>query len=252
MAAQRGRPNENLSKLSTKDRAISYLNEHRWSVIGKYDNKMCHLYLNIVFSLNNRVLSLILGFSWVASMVGALGYTFSSKYLTTQQKVVQARMYAQAATIAVLLASAGLSIYSGEDRKKHSQCDEPDEQLRAVLNMPTTTQETQQTHQEQEKKVTSKNDHPEGKQRTTVDPPSQQEQQQRVASHKENLQSGSKQTANQGTDDAPEGKQRGYAEKLSSEEQLGRVASNKEDVWSSGKQLSNKQATSLETQGSNH
>ena len=66
-------------------------------------------------------------------MVGALGYSFSNRYLTTQQKVVQARMYAQAVTVAVLMASAGLSIYMGEDKKPK---DLPDAQLRAVLELP--------------------------------------------------------------------------------------------------------------------
>ena len=51
--------------LSTIDRSLRYLNDNRWSFIG---------------------------ISWAASMVGALGYSFSNKYLTTQQKVVQARM----------------------------------------------------------------------------------------------------------------------------------------------------------------
>ncbi|KAJ8653278.1 hypothetical protein O0I10_011027 [Lichtheimia ornata] len=85
---------------------LAYLNENRWSVIG---------------------------LSWAASMVGALGYSFSNRYLTTQQKVVQARMYAQAVTLAVLMASAGLSIYMGEDKKPK---DLPDAQLRAVLELP--------------------------------------------------------------------------------------------------------------------
>jgi len=67
-------------------------------------------------------------------MAGALTYSFSNKYLTTQQKVVQARMYAQAVTIAVLMASAGLSVYAGEEDK--NQKDEPDAQLRAVLELP--------------------------------------------------------------------------------------------------------------------
>lgn len=67
-------------------------------------------------------------------MVGALGYSFSNKYLTTQQKVVQARMYAQAVTIAVLMASAGLSIYVGDDDKPRKE--QPDAQLRAVLSLP--------------------------------------------------------------------------------------------------------------------
>lgn len=90
-------------------RALRYLNDNRWPLIGG---------------------------SWAVSMVGALGYTFSNKYLTTQQKLVQARMYAQAATLVVLLASASLSIYMGDDHDKQSQVDEPDAQLRAVLNLP--------------------------------------------------------------------------------------------------------------------
>jgi hypothetical protein len=72
--------------------------------------------------------------SWAASMVGALGYSFSNKYLTTQQKVVQARMYAQGITILVLMASAGISIYIGDDKK--SRKEEPDYQLRRVLEIP--------------------------------------------------------------------------------------------------------------------
>lgn len=67
-------------------------------------------------------------------MGGALAYSFSNRYLTTQQKVVQARMYAQAVTLAVLMASAGLSIYMGDDDKKKKE--EPDAQLRAILELP--------------------------------------------------------------------------------------------------------------------
>ncbi|ORX45096.1 hypothetical protein DM01DRAFT_1340177 [Hesseltinella vesiculosa] len=98
---------EHAKRLSSFDKALSYLNANRWSVIGA---------------------------TWLASMVGALGYTFSNKYLSTQQKLVQARMYAQAATIAVLMASAGLSIYLGDDGKKFNNA--PDAQLRAVLELP--------------------------------------------------------------------------------------------------------------------
>lgn len=68
-------------------------------------------------------------------MVGALGYSFSNKYLTTQQKVVQARMYAQAVTIAVLMISAGVSVYVGDEDKKNKR-ELPDAQLRAVLELP--------------------------------------------------------------------------------------------------------------------
>ncbi|SAL99236.1 hypothetical protein [Absidia glauca] len=92
------------------DKALTFLNDNRWTVIG------C---------------------TWALSMVAALGYSFSNRYLSTQQKIVQARMYAQAATIGVLMASAGLSIYMGEDEeeaRKHRNA--PDAQLLAVLEMP--------------------------------------------------------------------------------------------------------------------
>ncbi|KAI8086781.1 uncharacterized protein BX664DRAFT_374784 [Halteromyces radiatus] len=92
------------------DRALIYLNENRWSVIG------C---------------------TWALSMVAALGFSFSNRYLSTQQKLVQARMYAQAATIGVLMASAGLSIYLGEDEEeRRKQRNAPDAQLLAVLQLP--------------------------------------------------------------------------------------------------------------------
>ncbi|KAG0750193.1 hypothetical protein G6F57_000452 [Rhizopus arrhizus] len=95
------------ANLSTFDQSLRYLNENRWSFIG---------------------------LSWAASMAAALGYSFSNRYLTTQQKIVQSRMYAQAVTIAVLMASAGISIYVGEDEKNRKEA--PDPQLRAVLELP--------------------------------------------------------------------------------------------------------------------
>ncbi|SAM08692.1 hypothetical protein [Absidia glauca] len=95
---------------SAMDKALVYLNDNRWTVIG------C---------------------TWALSMVAALGYSFSNRYLSTQQKLVQARMYAQAATIGVLMASAGLSIYLGEDdEEKRKLRNAPDAQLLAVLQMP--------------------------------------------------------------------------------------------------------------------
>ncbi|GAB5585655.1 Replication factor C [Umbelopsis nana] len=98
---------EGTERLSAKDSLIRYLNDNRWSIIAG---------------------------SWVLSMAGALTYSFSNRFLSTQQKIVQARMYAQAVTVAVLMASAGLSVYAGEDEKH--QKDEPDAQLRAVLELP--------------------------------------------------------------------------------------------------------------------
>lgn len=52
----------------------------------------------------------IVGVSWVASMAVALGLVGRSPYLTTQQKIVQARVYAQGLTLAVLLATAVFEI----------------------------------------------------------------------------------------------------------------------------------------------
>ncbi|KAG2223545.1 hypothetical protein INT45_000865 [Circinella minor] len=105
-------------KKTTSEKALHYLNDNRWSVIG---------------------------LSWAASMAGAFGYSFSNRFLTTQQKVVQARMYAQAVTLAVLMASAGLSIYMGDDKKTYK--DAPDAQLRAVLELPAEQDKVIRQHQ---------------------------------------------------------------------------------------------------------
>lgn len=52
----------------------------------------------------------IVGASWVASMAISLGLVGRSPYLSTQQKIVQARVYAQGLTLAVLLATAVFEI----------------------------------------------------------------------------------------------------------------------------------------------
>lgn len=52
----------------------------------------------------------IIGGSWVASMAGAMAFVSRDRYLSTSQKIVQARMYAQGLTVLILLASAGLTI----------------------------------------------------------------------------------------------------------------------------------------------
>lgn len=51
--------------------------------------------------------SIVFG-SWVAAMGVALAMVGRNKYLSTSQKLVQARMYAQGLTLAVLVASAAL------------------------------------------------------------------------------------------------------------------------------------------------
>lgn len=54
--------------------------------------------------------------SWVASMLGSAGFIFARNPTQTfSQKLVQCRMVAQGATVAVLIASAGLSRISFDD-----------------------------------------------------------------------------------------------------------------------------------------
>ncbi|KAL7270728.1 Replication factor C, subunit RFC4 [Rhizina undulata] len=48
--------------------------------------------------------------SWALSMAVSLGLVSRNKYLTTSQKLVQARMYAQGLTLLVLIASAGFEV----------------------------------------------------------------------------------------------------------------------------------------------
>ncbi len=57
----------------------------------------------------------IVGTSWVVGMGVALGIVGRSPYLSTQQKLVQARVYAQTITIAVLCATA---VFEVGDRGK--------------------------------------------------------------------------------------------------------------------------------------
>ncbi|KAL8889542.1 MAG: hypothetical protein Q9215_003196 [Flavoplaca cf. flavocitrina] len=57
----------------------------------------------------------IVGASWVASMAAALTIVGRSPYLSTTQKLVQARVYAQGLTLAVLVATA---IFEIGDRNK--------------------------------------------------------------------------------------------------------------------------------------
>lgn len=59
----------------------------------------------------------IVGASWVASMAIALGIVGRSPYLTTAQKLVQARVYAQGLTVAVLIATAAFEIGDKSEEK---------------------------------------------------------------------------------------------------------------------------------------
>ncbi|RDW76639.1 HIG1 domain-containing protein [Aspergillus mulundensis] len=74
---------EGLRGLSFSDRALAWAREERYT---------------IVFS------------TWVASMIGSFAIVGRNPYLSGPQKLVQARVYAQGATLAVLIASAAFEI----------------------------------------------------------------------------------------------------------------------------------------------
>lgn len=76
------------ARKTTSERAKDWLRENRYSIVGG---------------------------SWVASMAIALGLVGRNPYLSTQQKLVQARVYAQGLTVAVLIATAAFEI---SDRNK--------------------------------------------------------------------------------------------------------------------------------------
>ncbi|KAL9598167.1 MAG: hypothetical protein Q9219_004664 [cf. Caloplaca sp. 3 TL-2023] len=82
----------------------------------------------MTFGKDNRYK--IVGGSWVASMVIALSIVGKSPYLSTPQKLVQARMYAQGLTIAVLILTAVFEIgdrNSEEGRWETVQYADPDD-----------------------------------------------------------------------------------------------------------------------------
>lgn len=56
-----------------------------------------------------------IGGSWVTGMVGSMVLVNRNKYLSTSQKLVQARMYAQGITLAIILLSAGIAAQDATD-----------------------------------------------------------------------------------------------------------------------------------------
>ncbi|KJR85943.1 mitochondrial hypoxia responsive domain containing protein [Sporothrix schenckii 1099-18] len=78
------------SSESGKDKTLQWARENRYSIV------MC---------------------SWAASIGIALALVGRNKYLTTAQKVVQARVYAQGLTLAVILATATLEMSDAKSGK---------------------------------------------------------------------------------------------------------------------------------------
>lgn len=72
-----------LASMGVKDRIFAYAREEKYKIIGA---------------------------SWVASMIGSFMLVSRNKYLSGPQKLVQARVYAQGLTVAVLCATAAFEI----------------------------------------------------------------------------------------------------------------------------------------------
>ncbi|KAG7807806.1 hypothetical protein KL921_004101 [Ogataea angusta] len=100
------------------------LEEHRrWAKLSPTEK--------VVESLSNNKYKIITGL-WAASMVGSWMYVNRDPLLTRTQKFVQARMYAQFITVALLLGSIGLSVYEENHHLNHKERGE-DAYLREVL-----------------------------------------------------------------------------------------------------------------------
>ncbi|KAE8352338.1 hypothetical protein BDV28DRAFT_3996 [Aspergillus coremiiformis] len=74
---------EQLSGMSFSDRALAWARKEKYKIVGA---------------------------TWVASMIGSFALVGRNPYLSGSQKIVQARVYAQGLTLAVLVASAAFEI----------------------------------------------------------------------------------------------------------------------------------------------
>lgn len=81
---------ESYKNLSTTDQVLSKLNEHKYKIIVG---------------------------SWAASLWGSWKIVNKDKYMTTAQKAVQARVYAQAITVVLLLGTILLSMHEEKINK---------------------------------------------------------------------------------------------------------------------------------------
>lgn len=73
--------------------------------------------------------NMVVGVAWLTCMAGSLGYTFSKKGLTTTQRIVTARMYAQGFTVLTMMAVAAIELTDTPVPKKEIVTD----QWKAIL-----------------------------------------------------------------------------------------------------------------------
>ncbi|RLV92816.1 Respiratory supercomplex factor 2 mitochondrial [Spathaspora sp. JA1] len=82
---------ERYNKLSTQDKILHKMNENKYSIIVS---------------------------AWAASLYGSWTLVNRDKFMSKSQKIVQARVYAQAITVVLLLGTILLSMHEAELKKK--------------------------------------------------------------------------------------------------------------------------------------
>lgn len=86
----------------------------------------------------------IIGVTWIASIVGSFALVGRNPYLTGSQKIVQARVYAQGLTLAVMCASAAFEIH--DQRKGQGLLDAAKKGREAIKETGKDQQPTEQLH----------------------------------------------------------------------------------------------------------
>jgi len=98
---------QELAQMTWKDRALAWAREEKYKIIGA---------------------------TWVASIIGSFVLVGRNPYLTGQQKIVQARVYAQGLTLAVLCATAAFEI--SDQRKGQGILDAAKKGQQAAKQVP--------------------------------------------------------------------------------------------------------------------
>ncbi|KAF9120838.1 hypothetical protein BGW39_011046 [Mortierella sp. 14UC] len=75
----------------------------------------------------------VVAVSWLTCMAGSLIYTFSKKGLTTTQRIVTARMYAQGFTVLTMMAVAAIELTDDGAHKTTSNTEVMTDQWKAIL-----------------------------------------------------------------------------------------------------------------------
>ncbi|ODV98399.1 hypothetical protein PACTADRAFT_37964 [Pachysolen tannophilus NRRL Y-2460] len=93
---------------------------------------------------------------WALSMWGSWVYVDKDPLLTKTQKFVQARMYAQFLTVALLLGSMGLSMYEEQHSKKAPKLFREEDNWKEIINDEEKREEFEKAHPEVTKRHLAK------------------------------------------------------------------------------------------------